>query len=118
MNSNSNTNTGSNKNDGRTSTTAVNVDGQAGSSKRPPKAPRNYQKTPKVAVTKYARGKIPARLIMVKELVEAQPTKELQSQLFAIAESNLTGLTKIVKKESGAAKFDSDEEYIPSSCRR
>mmetsp|Transcript_55679 Transcript_55679/g.60282 ORF Transcript_55679/g.60282 Transcript_55679/m.60282 type:complete len:213 (-) Transcript_55679:571-1209(-) len=117
MKSNSNTTTRSNENDDHTSTTAVNVDGQADSRKRPPKALRNNQKTPKVAVTKYAKEKIPARLIMVKELVEAQPTKELQTQLFAIAESNLIGLTKIVKKESGAAKFDSNKEYIPSSCR-
>ena len=115
MNSNSNTTAGSP--DGCASTTAIDVDGQASSHKRPPKGKRDNQKTPKAAVSKYANGKIPKKLIMVKELVECQPTKELQSQLFAIAESNLTGLTKIVNKESGAAKFDSDEEYIPSSIR-
>lgn len=26
-------------------------------------------------------------------------------------------MTKIVKKESGVAKFEGDEEFIPSSCR-
>ena len=117
MNSNSNTTTGSAA-DGCASITAIDVDGHASSRKRPPKGKRDeYQKTPKAAVTKYAKGKIPSKLIMVKEIVECQPTKELQSQLFAIAESNLTKLTKIVKKESGAAKFDSSEEYIPSSVR-
>ena len=113
MNSNSNTIAGSN-NDGRTGTTAINVDGQASNSKRPPIGKRNNQKTPKIAVSKYANRKIPPKLIMVKELVECQPTKELQSQPFAIAENFLTGLTKNVKKESGAAKFESNEEYIPS----
>ena len=54
---------------------------------------------------------------MVKELVEAQLTLELQSQLFAIAESNLTTLTKIVKKESRVAKFDGNKEFIPVSIR-
>ena len=54
---------------------------------------------------------------MVKELVECQPTKELQSLLFALAESTLTRLTKIIKKESGVAKFDGNDEFIPCSCR-
>ena len=97
MNSNLNTTVGSN-NDGCTSTTAIDVDGQASSSKRPPKGKRNNKKTPKAAVLKYANRKIPPKLIMVKELVECQPTLELQSQLFALAENNLTGLTKFIKK--------------------
>ena len=116
MNSNLNTTNGSN--DGCHSTTAIVLDGSAASRKRPSKGKQdNHQKTPKAAVSKYANGKIPPKLIMVKEIVKCQPTKALQSQLFAIAESNLTGLTKIVKKESGAAKFDSNKEHIPSSVR-
>ena len=74
MNSNSNATTGSSA-DGCASTTAINVDGHASSRKRPPKGKRDeYQKTPKAAVTKYAKGKIPPKLTMVKEIVECQPT--------------------------------------------
>ena len=75
MNSNSNTTAGSN-NDCCASTTDIDVDGQASSRKWPPKGNRNNQKTTKAAVSKYANGKIPPKLIMVKELVKCQPTKE------------------------------------------
>ena len=76
MNSNSNTTNGSN--DGRHSTTSIVLDGSAASRKRTPKGNgNNNKKTPNATVSGYVRGKIPLKLIMVKELVECQPTKEL-----------------------------------------
>ena len=66
---------------------------------------------------KYAKGKIPPKLNIEKDIVEAQPTSELQSQLFIITESNLTILTSNVKKESGVAKFDGNKDFILASCQ-
>ena len=54
---------------------------------------------------------------MIKELVECQPTLELQSQLSALAENNLTGLTKFIKKESGVTKFEGNKDFIPALYR-
>ena len=91
MNSNTNNTQGSNINNGNTSNMIIKVScGSAKSCKRTPKVKGNSKKTLKVLVIKYRNGKIPPKLVMVRKFVEAQPTSELQSQLFTITESNLT----------------------------
>ena len=64
----------------------------------------NNQTTSKAA-TPYENRNVPPKLITVKELVKAESTYELQSQLFALAKFNLTLSTKIVKKEAGVVNF-------------
>ena len=76
------------KNNGSTSDTAViinNDNGKSATSRRGNSKGSKEQKKPDVKLYKT----VPPKLIMVKSLVESQPTSELQPQLFALVESNL-----------------------------
>ena len=57
------------------------------------------------------------KLSMIKDLVEAQPTKELQTMLFGFAEDTLVSLQEIKQRGLGVAKLNSDDGYIPVSVR-
>ena len=57
------------------------------------------------------------KLSMIKDLVEAQPTKELQTMLFGFAENTLVSLQEIKQRGLGVAKLNSDDGYIPVSVR-
>ena len=84
------------QNDGSTSNIAViinNDNGKSATGRRGNSKGSKERKKPDVKSYKTVSPK----LIMVKSLVESQPTSELQSQLFALAESNLDYLLKIVK---------------------
>ena len=55
------------------------------------------------------------KLKMIKDLVEGQPTKELQNMLFVFTEETLVSLMTIKKRQQGAAKVRSSDDYIPQS---
>jgi hypothetical protein len=57
------------------------------------------------------------QLISIKSLVEDQPTKDLQSTLFALANNNLVSMITLKHKELGLAKLKSADDYIAISIR-
>ena len=66
---------------------------------------------------KKSNPKLDPRLHGIKELVERQPTTELQSLLLAFAQANLLGMQYTAYKEQGLAKLNSDKDFIPISIR-
>ena len=57
------------------------------------------------------------KLVMVKKLVEAQPSAELRNLLFSFSEEILSSLQNIDRRELGVAKLRGDDDYIPPSLR-
>ena len=55
------------------------------------------------------------RFVMIRRMIEAQPTEEFQSMLISFAEKTLSTLKELSKKDSGVGKFRADDDYIPNS---
>jgi hypothetical protein len=67
--------------------------------------------------TKHKGKTFNPKLIPIKSLVEAQPTTDLQSTLFALANNNLVSMITLKHKELGLAKLKSEDDYVAISIR-
>ena len=72
---------------------------------------------PVAATRKQREPTLDIRLFPIKELVDVQPTIELQTKLFELSKSTLLLLFANDNKINGVDKFATDEDFIPHSLR-